>query len=139
MDVESKDAAGNTALLLAARLGQFDCVDILLEFGGANCQVINVYGMRLNSLNERIYTRNVLNHFVSIHFHLGQNALTLATYAGCIKCIKKLLTKWTYKSYTESSLLPPVCVAAMKGHANVIKFFCQLTPMPNSIQSVHGE
>lgn len=72
-------------------------------------------------------------------FRSGQNALTLATYAGCLDCIKILLTKWTYKNYTESTLLPPLCVAAMKGHLEIVNFFCQLTPPPHLIQSAHGE
>ncbi|XP_037037583.1 DNA replication inhibitor plutonium [Bradysia coprophila] len=109
--VECKDDTGNTPLLQAAYLGKSNCMQLLLEIGQANCKVINVH---------------------------GQNALTLASYAGCIECIEILLAKWTYKDYTESSFLPPLCVAAMRGHLNVVNLFCQLTPSPNVIQSVHG-
>lgn len=45
LDVEYKDDVGNTALLLAANLGKPDFVEILLEIGEANWQVINVFGM----------------------------------------------------------------------------------------------
>lgn len=75
----------------------------------------------------------------TIAFCLGQNALTLASYAGCIDCVKLLLTKWTYKDYTEASILPPLCVAAMKGHLDIVNYFCQRTPRPTTIQSAHGE
>ncbi|KAJ6646049.1 DNA replication inhibitor plutonium [Pseudolycoriella hygida] len=110
-DVEYRDDNGNTLLLIAAYLGKSDCVDILLEIGQANFEAINVF---------------------------GQNALTLASYVGCIDCIKMLLTKWSYKNYTESTLLPPLCVAAMRGHLEIVDLFCQLTPSPNDIKSVHG-
>lgn len=129
--VECKDEIGNTPLLQAAFLGKFECVEHLLEIRQANYKVINVFGMKVRFLFKIYIEKN----FVS----LGQNALTLASYAGCIYCVKILLTKWTYKDYTETSLLPPLCVAAMKGHLDIVNFFCQLTPPPNSIQSSHGE
>lgn len=46
-DVECKDDIGNTPLLQAAHLGKSDCVEILLEIGNANHQVINVFGMKI--------------------------------------------------------------------------------------------
>lgn len=132
--VESKDAIENTPLLQAAYLGKSDCVEILLEIGKANYEVINVFGMQIHTRLQCPTSVETIS-FLS----LGQNALTLASYAGCIDCVKILLTKWTYKNYTKSSLLPPLCVAAMKGHLEIVNLFCQLTPTPNLIQSAHGE
>lgn len=49
-----------------------------------------------------------------------------------------LLKKWTYKDYTETSLVPPICVAAMQGNLELIKLFSTLKPHPNTIQTAHG-
>lgn len=43
--VECKDDYDNTPLLQAAFLGKSKCVELLLELGQANYEVINVLGM----------------------------------------------------------------------------------------------
>lgn len=70
---------------------------------------------------------------------LGQNALTLATHAGNAECVRMLLARWSYLDYTESALMPPLCVAAFRGHLELVKMFANLYPSPEHIKTVHGE
>lgn len=69
----------------------------------------------------------------------GQNALTLATFAGSELCVHRLLERWTYEEYTSASLTPPLCVAAMRGHMALVVKFAAMYPSAEHIQTVHGE
>ena len=93
------DENGNTPLLVAALQGNVKCMNAILKTGIANFKQINYF---------------------------GQNALTLATYSGNLKCVKLLLTKWSYKDYNETSFTPPICVAAMSGHLDLVRYFSML-------------
>lgn len=73
------------------------------------------------------------------YFYLGQNALTLASHSGNIDIVRLLLDEeWTYKDFTETSLVPPLCVAAMRGHLELVKFYAKLIPGPSDIVTPHG-
>lgn len=61
--IECKDVINNTPLLLAAYLGKSNCVEILLDIGQANYQVINVFGMH----NGLQYPQLLIK--ISSHFH----------------------------------------------------------------------
>lgn len=69
----------------------------------------------------------------------GQNALTLATFAGSEACVHQLLDRWTYEEYTGASLTPPLCVAAMRGHMSLVVKFVAMYPSAEHIKTVHGE
>lgn len=71
-------------------------------------------------------------------FCVGQNALTLATYSGNIECVRILLNSWSYHNYTQSALMPPLCVAAFRGHLDLVKMFSKLYPSPEHIKTAHG-
>lgn len=106
------DQYGNTALLKACHLGRFDCARILLEFG-ANIYAIN---------------------------YCGQNALTLATFAGNLRLVLELLRHRTYQDFNKSSLMPAVCVATMRKHKAIEDHFLRLDPNGvEDIQTVHGK
>ncbi|XP_070068563.1 DNA replication inhibitor plutonium [Drosophila takahashii] len=110
-NLEEVDSYGNTALLKACYLGRFECARTLLEFGG------NIFA---------------INYF-------GQNALTLASYAGHLPLVKELLRWRTYKDFNLSSMIPALCVATMQKHSALEAFFTQLDPMGvQEIHTVHG-
>ncbi|XP_020802913.1 DNA replication inhibitor plutonium [Drosophila serrata] len=109
--LEQLDCYGNTALLKACYLGRFECARTLLEFGG------NIFAV---------------NYF-------GQNALTLATYAGHLSLVQELLRRRSYKDFNLSSLIPAICVATVQKHADLEQFFVQLDPNGvQETQTVHG-
>ncbi|KAH8389297.1 hypothetical protein KR200_010972, partial [Drosophila serrata] len=109
--LEQLDCYGNTALLKACYLGRFECARTLLEFGG------NIFA---------------INYF-------GQNALTLATYAGHLSLVQELLRRRSYKDFNLSSLIPAICVATVQKHADLEQFFAQLDPNGvQETQTVHG-
>ncbi|KAH8258256.1 hypothetical protein KR038_008758, partial [Drosophila bunnanda] len=110
-NLEQLDSYGNTALLKACFLGRFECARTLLEFGG------NIFA---------------LNYF-------GQNALTLATYAGHLPLVQELLRRRSYKDFNLSSLIPAICVATVQKHTALEQFFAQLDPNGvRETQTVHG-
>nr|BAD72921.1 plu [Drosophila sechellia] len=90
-NLEDVDMYGNTALLKACYLGRFECACTLLEFGA------NIFAM---------------NYF-------GQNALTLATYAGHLNLVKELLRRRSYKDFNLSSMIPALCVATLQKHSGL--------------------
>nr|AAO17641.1 PLU [Drosophila hydei] len=109
--IEEVDKYGNTALLKSCYLGRLECALILLEFGA------NIYAV---------------NYF-------GQNALTLASYCGNMQLVLELLHRRSYQDFNLSSLLPAVCVASMRQHKALVKYFMNLDPIgtPN-LRTVHG-
>lgn len=110
-DIEELDQYGNTALLKACYLGKFECARILLDFG-ANIHAIN---------------------------YCGQNALTLATYAGNLRLILELLRHRTYQDFNKSSLMPAACVATLRHHKAIEDYFLRIDPSGiEDIQTVHG-
>ncbi|XP_017051181.1 DNA replication inhibitor plutonium [Drosophila ficusphila] len=109
--LEEVDMYGNTALLKACYLGRYECARTLLDFGG------NIYA---------------INYF-------GQNALTLASYAGHLPLVKELLRRRSYNDFNLSSMIPAVCVAIMQNHSALEAYFTQLDPKNlKEIQTVHG-
>ncbi|XP_055840255.1 DNA replication inhibitor plutonium [Episyrphus balteatus] len=106
--LEAVDFYGNTALLKACYLGNLEAVQVLLSFN------VNLHA---------------INYF-------GQNALTLAAYAGSLGVVCELLKYRSYTDFTLSSMIPPICVAVLKGHKNLMAFFENMHPM--SFRSVHG-
>lgn len=109
--IEELDQYGNTALLKACHLGRFDCARILLDFGAS------------------IFAIN----------YCGQNALTLATYAGSLRLVLELLRHRSYQDFNKSSLMPAICVAAMRQHKAIEDHFLRLDPSGvENIQTVHG-
>ncbi|XP_017093690.2 DNA replication inhibitor plutonium [Drosophila bipectinata] len=111
LSLEDMDGYGNTALLKACYLGRFECARTLLHFG-ANIFAVNYF---------------------------GQNALTLATCAGHLPLVQELLCRRSYKDFNRSSLIPALCVAVMKKHADLEKYFIGLDPVGvHSTQTVHG-
>ncbi|XP_016957450.1 DNA replication inhibitor plutonium [Drosophila biarmipes] len=110
-NLEEVDSYGNTALLKACYLGRFDCARTLLEFGG------NIFA---------------INYF-------GQNALTLASYAGHLPLVKELLRRRSYMDFNLSSMIPALCVATMQKHSALEAYFTQLDPQGvQETQTVHG-
>ncbi|EDX07886.1 DNA replication inhibitor plutonium [Drosophila simulans] len=110
-NLEDVDMYGNTALLKACYLGRFECARTLLEFGA------NIFAM---------------NYF-------GQNALTLATYAGHLTLVKELLRRRSYKDFNLSSMIPALCVATLQKHSALVAYFTQLDPRGvQETQTVHG-
>ncbi|KAH8254779.1 hypothetical protein KR032_012092 [Drosophila birchii] len=99
-NLEQLDSYGNTALLKACYLGRFECARTILGFGG------NIFA---------------INYF-------GQNALTLATYAGHLPLVQELLRRRSYKDFNLSSLIPAMCVATVQKHADLEQFFARLDP-----------
>nr|AAO17647.1 PLU [Drosophila mercatorum]AAO17650.1 PLU [Drosophila mercatorum] len=110
-NVEEVDKYGNTALLKSCYLGRWECARTLLAFGA------NIYAV---------------NYF-------GQNALTLASYAGHLQLVLELLRRRSYQDFNLSSLIPAVCVAAMRHHKTLVEYFISLDPTetPN-LRTVHG-
>nr|AAO17663.1 PLU [Drosophila virilis] len=110
-NIEELDKYGNTALLKACYQGKFECARVLLDFGA------NIYA---------------INYF-------GQNALTLATYAGHLQLVIELLRRRPYQDFNLSSLTPAVCVAAMRQHKALEDYFMRLDPMGTpALRTVHG-
>nr|AAO17653.1 PLU [Drosophila saltans] len=110
-NMEEVDQYGNTALLKACYLGRFECARTLLDFGA------NIYAV---------------NYF-------GQNALTLATYAGHLQLVLELLRRRSYKDFNLSSLIPAICVAVMRQHFALEQHFQQLDHAGvRDLQTVHG-
>lgn len=56
-----------------------------------------------------------------------------------MECVRMLLAKWSYAEYTESALMPPLCVAAFRGHMLLVQMFCKMYPPPEHIKTIHGE
>lgn len=111
LSLEDVDDYGNTPLLKACYLGRSDCARTLLHFG-ANIFAVNYF---------------------------GQNALTLATCAGNLPLVQELLCRRSYKDFNRSSLIPALCVAVMKKHADLEKYFIGLDPVGvHTTQTVHG-
>jgi len=111
-NLEEVDSYGNTALLKACYLGRLDCARTLLEFGG------NIFAM---------------NYF-------GQNALTLASYAGHLPLVKELLRRRSYMDFNLSSMIPALSVAVMQKHSALEAYFTQLDPQGvQETQTVHGK
>ncbi|XP_017960522.1 DNA replication inhibitor plutonium [Drosophila navojoa] len=110
-NIEEVDMYGNTALLKSCYLGRLECARTLLEFGA------NIYAV---------------NYF-------GQNALTLASYAGNLQLVLELLLRRPYQDFNLSSLIPAVCVAAMRQHKVLVEYFMTIDPIgtPN-LRTVHG-
>lgn len=110
-NIEELDMYGNTALLKACYMGRFECARILLNFG-ADIHAINYF---------------------------GQNALTLATYAGHLQLVLELLRHRTYQDFNLSSLIPAICVAAMRQHKSLEDYFKSLDPRgAQELHTVHG-
>ncbi|EDV98302.1 DNA replication inhibitor plutonium isoform X2 [Drosophila grimshawi] len=110
-NLEELDKYGNTALLKACYLGKLECACTLLEFGA------NIY---------------VVNYF-------GQNALTLATHSGHFQLVLELLRRRTYQDFNLSSLIPAVCVAAMRQHSLLENYFMSIDPLgTKDLHTVHG-
>ncbi|XP_055917744.1 DNA replication inhibitor plutonium isoform X2 [Eupeodes corollae] len=106
--LEVVDSYGNTALLKACYLGNVDAVRVLLKFN-VNLHAINFF---------------------------GQNALTLAAHSGSLEVVNELLKYRSYTDFTLSSMIPPICVALLRGHEQLIGFFQNMHPM--SFRSAHG-
>ncbi|XP_034476811.1 DNA replication inhibitor plutonium [Drosophila innubila] len=110
-NIEELDMYGNTALLKACYMGKFECARILLDFGA------DIYA---------------INYF-------GQNALTLATYAGHFQLVLELLRHRTYQDFNLSSLIPAICVATMEKHTILEDYFKHLDPRgAEDLHTVHG-
>ncbi|KAH8298436.1 hypothetical protein KR044_002977, partial [Drosophila immigrans] len=110
-NIEDLDKYGNTALLKACYMGRFECARILLDFG-ADIRAVNYF---------------------------GQNALTLATYTGHLPLVSELLRYRSYKDFNLSSLIPAICVAAMRQHKTLEEYFRRLEPKAvQDLQTVHG-
>lgn len=54
---------------------------------------------------------------------LGQNSLSLAAYSGDQLTCDELLRVWPYKNYNKTSMLTPLCVAIMREHIDLVRFF----------------
>ncbi|KAH8355345.1 hypothetical protein KR093_011505, partial [Drosophila rubida] len=110
-NIDDLDMYGNTALLKACYMGRFECARILLDFG-ADIHAVNYF---------------------------GQNALTLATYAGHLVLVTELLRYRTYKDFNLSSLIPAICVAAMRKHKALEDYFRSLEAKgAQDLHTVHG-
>lgn len=133
-DVDKMDRNGNTALLIAAQNGYFTCLDLLLNEGHANYKLINVFG-GFSCDQQQLDFDSIL---YLLHSGTGQNALTLATFAGSEACVRLLLSKWTYERFSKRCLTPPLCVAALKGHMELVRWFCGMYPGPEHIHTAHG-
>lgn len=111
-NIEEMDMYGNTALLKACYMGKLECARILLDFGA------DIYA---------------INYF-------GQNALTLATYAGHMQLVLELLRHRTYQDFNLSSLIPAICVATMQQHTILKDYFKHLDPRgAEDLHTVHGK
>ncbi|KAM8713676.1 hypothetical protein ACLKA7_013923 [Drosophila subpalustris] len=110
-NIEELDMYGNTALLKACYMGRYECVRVLLDYG-ADIRAINYF---------------------------GQNALTLATYAGHLPLVLELLRHRTYQDFNLSSLIPAICVATMQQHKVLEDYFKHLDPRgAEDLHTVHG-
>ncbi|KAL7738442.1 hypothetical protein ACLKA6_006752 [Drosophila palustris] len=110
-NIEELDMYGNTALLKACYMGRYECVRVLLDYG-ADIRAINYF---------------------------GQNALTLATYAGHLPLVLELLRHRTYQDFNLSSLIPAICVATMRQHKVLEDYFKHLDPRgAENLHTVHG-
>lgn len=65
--------------------------------------------------------------------------MTLATHSGSLECVRMLLAKWSYHNYSQSALMPPLCVAAFRGHLQLVKMFAKMYPSPEHIKTIHGK
>lgn len=54
---------------------------------------------------------------------LGQNALTMATYAGDRGTCEVLLEKWSYKEFNKTSIVTPMCAAVLTGNYELVQFY----------------
>ncbi|XP_062134103.1 DNA replication inhibitor plutonium [Drosophila sulfurigaster albostrigata] len=110
-NIDELDMYGNTALLKACYMGRYECARVLLDFG-ADIHAVNYF---------------------------GQNALTLATFAGHLPLVSELLRHRTYKDFNLSSLIPAICVATMQQHASLEDYFRRLEPKGiQDLHTVHG-
>lgn len=113
--IEYKDQYANTPLLLACLMGFCDCLRVLIQYG-ANYRRINLF---------------------------GQNALALAAYSGDAATCEELLTVWPYKKFNKTSILTPMCIAAMHGNVDLVRYFMSIdieSPNPDKCKtrSIHG-
>ena len=94
LDVNFADETGTTMLMLAARSGNFDSVDILIKAGA------------------RVYPNNVF----------GDSALLIASYGGHEKIVDILLSKGASIGANPKGWTP-LHYAAFAGHPNIAKKF----------------
>jgi len=79
------------------------------------------------------FSASAMNYF-------GQNALTLASYAGHLPLVKELLRRRSYMDFNLSSMIPALSVAVMQKHSALEAYFTQLDPQGvQETQTVHGK
>lgn len=109
--MEETDIYGNTPLLKACYLGETESAKILLNFG-ANVAAINSCG--------------------------GQSALNLAIWSGKPDLVELILSKRSYQHFAKSSMIPPICVAELRGWDEMVVHLQKYYSAKRSEQTVHG-
>ncbi|XP_004522824.1 DNA replication inhibitor plutonium [Ceratitis capitata] len=109
-DLEETDKYGNTPLLRACYLAKVEHADLLIRHG-ASLKAIN---------------------------YLGQNALTLATYAGSLDVVRLLLRYRSYTDFNKSSIVPALCVACLRQNQTLINFFKRFPATAEEVKTAHG-
>ncbi|XP_054739255.1 DNA replication inhibitor plutonium [Anastrepha obliqua] len=110
LDLEEPDTYGNTPLLKACYLAKLEHVELLLR-----------YGASLKSIN-----------------YLGQNALTIATYAGSLEIVRLLLSFRSYSDFNKSSIVPALCVACLRQNKTLIEYFKRFPSTEEEVKTAHG-
>ncbi|XP_017483468.1 PREDICTED: DNA replication inhibitor plutonium [Rhagoletis zephyria] len=110
LELEETDDYGNTPLLKACFMGKPEHAEVLIRYG-ANLKAIN---------------------------YLGQNALTMATYAGSLEVVRLLLRFRSYSDFNKSSILPALCVACLRQNKTLIDFYKRFTTTEEEVKTAHG-
>ncbi|KAL5277475.1 plu family protein [Megaselia abdita] len=109
-DIEKSDSYGNTPLLKACYLGETKSAQYLLSYG-ANIDAIN---------------------------SCGQSTLNLALWSGVPEIVELILSKRSYQHFVKSSLIPPICVAELRGWDEMVVYLQTHYQASKSEKTVHG-
>lgn len=125
--IDERDQDGNTHLHLAAKLGNDNCVKILLDNGAQsliNNEGETPLGIAVNHNNIKV-VKALLEGGADVHSidSHGKTALHIAATNGHAEVAKLLLEKgaWITLDFIDKDLNSPLHLAAKNGHAEVIE------------------
>lgn len=124
--VHARDRFGNTALLIAARMGHTNILDLLLERGSDLSQV-NLAGssalLRAVTMGRRKMAKRLLDlgADANVANKKAMTALIAASYEGKARIVRLLLEHGADPNMQDSTGKGPVVYAAGKGYLKIIK------------------
>lgn len=141
VDINTKDADGNTALILATRYGQRACIQKLVE-KGAKIDEKNGIGETALIVASRSGYKDIVELLirncadVNIKTNDGNTGFTFASYNGHDEVVDILKKSGAVPiKYPDDKIL----TAALKGDINLLKALLEKGVSPNTFSQIGGE